>query len=365
MESLQLKVYGTGSSSHQLVKTKLVENLERANITYDLSEVENVNAIISEGIMSIPAIKVNGTDLYEIKPNENYNQSLRNSIQAIMKKCDYGELTKIIIPIDFSDSATNAYYYANNLAKHMAAMLQITHIYYPMSTEMNEYVALDSGGEEFHKNQLNDFVKSVNQDWIGSFMTEPMIEGIYKIGFPKVELLELSHQKNAIIMMGTTGKGDVFKKLFGSLSLDIMEHSHCPVWLIPPGVSFQKITEITYLSEDLKNDNLHLLFIGNLCLLLGARLKVLHFQTSNDTPYNVPDAIGIIENYFPDLQYHIEVDEVDTVSSAMDTLLSSASLEVLVMSTKHRNVFQNLFHNSLTEHASMNIKVPLIILGHE
>jgi len=360
---IDIKIYGTGTPSYQLAKAKVTKRLSDAGLEYHLEEVMKITDIIHDGIESVPALKVNDKLLFEIKPNGSYNRSLREAIQNILKMDNYGKMTKILVPTDFSDASFNAYNFANHLAKDLDGVLLLTHIYYPTSTDVNQFVVINEEAEKIHQDKLDKFVESVNQDWIGNFVTEPLIEGIFKVGFPRMELSEMSKAPNTIMVMGTTGVGDTFKKVFGSLSLDMIDHCHCPLFLVPPGAAYAKLKEIVYLSEDLKNDSLHLLYTGRLCVKTGSDFRLVHFRSKSKEEYDVSDTIKIIESYFPEIKYHIEIIDTDDLFSSIKDILNKDNNDLIVLSTKHRNMFKNLFHKSVTEFAAIHSTSPLLILS--
>jgi len=360
---VNIKIYGTGTPSYQLAKSKLLESLAHAGIEFSLQEVHEISQFIHDRVVSVPAIKVNDKYLFELKTNGSYNQSLRETIQTILKMEQYGNLTKIVVPTDFSDASYNAYNYANYLAKQCESVMMLTHVYFPTSTDVNNFAMVNPEVEAIHRQKLESFVKSVNQDWIGTFVTEPIMEGVFKVGFPKSELVEMSKDKNTIMVMGTTGAGDVFKKIFGSLSLDLVENAHCPLFLVPPDAVYAKNNEVVYLSEDLKKDALHLLYVGKLCLKLNCMLKLVHFRKENDEAYNISDAIGLLDNYYPDLKYHIEINDTSNLFDSLTQLFLNPNYQLLAMSTQHRNLFQSMFHRSATEFAAQHVKTPLLVLS--
>jgi len=360
---IDIKIYGTGTPSYQLAKTKVLERLSDAGLEYHLEEITKITDIMLDNIESVPALKVNDKLLFEIKPNGNYNRSLREAIQNILKIDNYGKMTKILVPTDFSEASYNAYNFANHLAKDIEGVLLLTHIYYPTSTDVNQFVVINEEAEKIHREKLEKFVQSVNQDWIGNFVTEPLIEGVFKVGFPRMELTEMSKEPNTIMVMGTTGSGDTFKKVFGSLSMDMIDNSYCPLFLVPPGAAYSKIEEIVYLSEDLKNDSLHLLYAGRLCVKTGADFRLVHFRNKTNDDYDVADTIKIMESYFPEVKYHIEIIDTQDLFSGIENLVTENNNNLVVLSTKHRNIFKNLFHKSVTEFAALHATSPLLILS--
>lgn len=360
---IDIKIYGTGSSAQQLAKTKLTTCLSMAGMEYHLKEVTNIQEIMDNQIQYIPSIKANELSPFELKQNGQYSQSLREAIQKILQIENYGKMTKIIVPTDFSDASNNAYNFAHHLSKDIQGVLQIAHIYYPTSTDVNQFVVINEEAEKIHRKKLDDFVAGVNRDWIGTFIKEPFVEGVFKVGFPRAELSEMSKQPGTIMVMGTTGAGDTFKKVFGSLSLDMTDHCYCPLFLIPPEAGYAKITEIVYLSEDLKNDVMHLLYIGRLCLKINADLRIVHYRTKDDDNFDVTDSIKIIESYFPELKYHIDISDTKDIFESIKSLIKEDTNHLVAVSTKHRNIFQNLFHKSVTEFAALNSDCPLLILS--
>jgi len=360
---IDIKIYGTGTPSYQLAKTKVLERLSGAGLEYHLEEITKITDIMHDNIESVPALKVNDKLLFEIKPNGSYNRSLREAIQNILKIDNYGKMTKILVPTDFSEASYNAYNFANHLAKDIEGVLLLTHIYYPTSTDVNQFVVINEEAEKIHREKLEKFVQSVNQDWIGNFVTEPLIEGVFKVGFPRMELTEMSKEPNTIMVMGTTGSGDTFKKVFGSLSMDMIDNSYCPLFLVPPGAAYSKIEEIVYLSEDLKNDSLHLLYAGRLCVKTGSDFRLVHFRNKSNDDFDVADTIKIMESYFPEVKYHIEIIDTQDLFSGIENLVKENNNNLVVLSTKHRNIFKNLFHKSVTEFAALHATSPLLILS--
>jgi len=358
---MNIKIYGTGTSGHQLVLQKVNEALEKAGLEYNLSDIRDVSKFIIDGVHSVPAIKVNDSEIFEIKPNGSFNSSLRSAIQYILKVKNYGELTKIIVPTDFSQVSFNAYNYANNLAKHINGMLLITHVYFPTSVQMNELSYMDVDFEKKSLGQLEEFVDSVNQDWIGEFLKEPFVESKFIVGFPQKELVELSSQANSMMVMGSTGASDNFKKIFGSLSLDMLKNSKCPVIVVPRDYKIEVPKKILFCSESLNNDANAIISAGKLCNQLGAKLEVVHVLSNNHDNYSVEKLDDLLRQYFENLDFNIIMLENSDVIGGIEKLISEKSYDLLMFNTKHRNYFTDFLHKSVTEHVALYHNYPLMV----
>lgn len=359
---LKIKIYGTESPSYQLVKTKLKTFLDNANISYELQEVIRIPEIMEDNIASVPAVKVNDDLLFEIKPNGKFNVSLRETIQGILQLQNYGIMTKIIVPTDFSEASLNAYNFAHRLAKKLSGVIKLTHIYYPTATDVNQFVVVNDEVEKIHKEKLEEYVRSFNQDWIGNFVEEPMVEGVFKVGFPVMELKEMSKEKDTILVMGTTGEGGAFKKIFGSISLDMIEKAHCPLFLIPPDAGTSGINKITFLSEDVDQDAVHLGMALKLCDSGQSQFGIVHFKQNDSDHVDEASIRSIADKHMNGVQYQVEIISNKDVFDGIREVITRDVNELVVLSTKHRNLFQNLFHKSVTEFAALHSISPLLIL---
>lgn len=361
---MKIKIYGTGTSGHQMVKDKLHESLSRAGLSFHIENIENVESFISDMVHSIPAIKVDDKDLYEISLNGRFNSSLRESIQKILQKVNYGTMTKIIVPTDFSEISFNAYNFARGLAKILDGVLYITHVYFPNSTNMNEITFVDQDAENIFKKKLDDFVKSINQDWIGEFVKEPFVESKFITGFPHKELLALSEEPGSIIVMGSTGSGDSFKKTFGSLSLDVMKSAKCPVFVIPQNVQFNEIKNVLFSSENLSEDANAILEAGRFCQKIDAKLHVAHVVTKVGDDYHIAELERLLNSYMKPHEYEINMVENSSPVKGIESVVKNKQVDLLVFNTKHRNFFTNLIHNSVTEHVALYMDKPILVYHH-
>ena len=276
---LDLKIYGTDTPTYHLLRNKLIEYLKLASIKYSIEEVSDINTFIKDAVLSVPAIRVNHDALFELKPNGSFNSSLRHTIQSILKMYDYGSLTKMYVPTDFSSTSLNAYNYANGLARILHGVIKIVHIYHPTAKDLHPFIKNDIESEEDYRAQLNNYISTLNQDWMGTFMNEPILEGQFIAGFPAQELTRLSQSENALFIMGTTGNSGALKKNFGSLSLDMVQNCSCPLFLIPPAVTFSIPDEVILLTEDTHDDMNSCIVAGRICNALKVPLKIKMYSS--------------------------------------------------------------------------------------
>ncbi|MFZ1706116.1 MAG: universal stress protein [Saprospiraceae bacterium] len=362
---MEIKIYGTGTSGHQMVYEKLNECLTKAGISFHMENIENVSSFIHNMLHSIPAIRVDDKDLYEISMNGRFNSSLRSAIQHILRKLKYGSMLKIIVPTDFSEVSFNAYNFANGIAKQLNGVLYITHIYFPNSTNVNEIAYVDHNAETIYKQKLDDFVASINQDWIGEFVKEPFVESKFITGFPHKELQALSTEPDTIIVMGSTGQGDQFKKIFGSLSLDIMKSSKSPVFVVPNGIQFNGLRHLLFCSENVSADAGAIVKAGEFAQKMDATLHVAHIVTKVSDDYKMEELEELLSKYNPNLQYQIHYVEDKSPIPGIEKIIHKIPIDLLVFNIKHRNFFSNLIHESVTEHVALYTEKPILVFHQD
>jgi nucleotide-binding universal stress UspA family protein len=59
------------------------------------------------------------------------------------------------------------------------------------------------------------------------------------LGGPPHEALEMLSDDAALVVVGSSGRGSIGRKVLGSVSCHVVQHARCPVVVIPPAVSKQ------------------------------------------------------------------------------------------------------------------------------
>ncbi len=138
-------------------------------------------------------------------------------------------ITKILVPIDFSDYSKNALKYAAEFAKHFKAKMFLIYvvepIIYPADFSMGQ-VAIPSTDMDITKRaeeELQNLVKT-------SIDPAIQVETIIKTGKPFVEINETAKENDVdIIIIATHGHTGVEHLLFGSTAEKVVRKAPCPV----------------------------------------------------------------------------------------------------------------------------------------
>ena len=92
-------------------------------------------------------------------------------------------------------------------------------------------------------------------------------------------------------------------------------------------------------------------------------MRIIHFKTKSSSNYAVKNTEDLIQKYFPDLSFHIDIIDTTDIFDSVKKIVQKDDRQIVTFSTKHRNIFQNIFHKSVTEFAALHSWSPLLILS--
>lgn len=143
----------------------------------------------------------------------------------------------VIVPTDFSATATNAAHYAAKmLTGQYDASLILYHVY-----EKPAHADTAAKSLEKLKAELSAS-NAVKIKWI-SVEGDDVIEEIERV---------VHHKQANLVIMGITGRSGLEQIFMGSNTLKIVHKNFCPVLIIPPDATFNGIKNVA-LTSDFKN----------------------------------------------------------------------------------------------------------------
>jgi nucleotide-binding universal stress UspA family protein len=193
-------------------------------------------------------------------------------------------LSKILLPVDFSERSVAAARYAKVLAARFGSELLLLHVLTPPQYELG---SLEISGSMLTELYLGRAGQASAE--LGAFLAAEL-EGI-KVrrmvveGEPAVQIVEFAHREHAdIILMPTHGYGPFRRFILGSNTAKVLHDADCPVWT---GVHLEQapVAAADSLSNVLCGVDLGSQSSKTLCWAamlareFGARLTVIHVTT--------------------------------------------------------------------------------------
>jgi nucleotide-binding universal stress UspA family protein len=135
--------------------------------------------------------------------------------------------TKILIPVDFSDTSMLAIKHGAYLAQQTKASVHLLHVINAHYVSQNMFlpsVTLDQGViEKKAANRLNELAEQIKLEHNIS------IQIVTKVGSPSTEVSKVARELGAsLIVMGTHGYSPLEELVIGSVALKVITKAHCP-----------------------------------------------------------------------------------------------------------------------------------------
>lgn len=356
---LRIQILGIGCRKSRALKANVMEALDHVPMAVQMEEVESLEAIVQSDIHSIPALLINGNIVSE---GEVPTVSELEGWLETYQQQDY-HLNNILVPVDFSLTAANAFRFAMAMMKGRAAQIDLLHVYHPHLDSATPYAMTISADLLSQKEwQLKHFTKE-NYPLNGNGNGGSKVNTKLSLGFASDEIIKDS--KNAdLIIMGTTGDSTWLEHIFGKVSSQVSRYAHCPVLLVPPGATFKGFNTLVYASDSEVVDNLTLFELVEWLEAQQAEIHVVHVEKSYSDPYLMKrmEPLSGFSGQPASLNLTMaEVASTDTLK-ALNTYASTRNADLLVMNTTKRSLLENFFHKSLTKQMILNAQMPILVL---
>ena len=367
LDMVTVQLIGISNTLYNVWKQNLLMAIEDMEEMIVLEEVNDLQRIIDFGIRSIPAFALEKEVLLDQVKEVPNKEEFKLMIETRLLKIK-NTMKKIIVPIDFSENANNAFCYASQLATEFDSKLSLVHVCHPGTDTINN-LAIPTMDElvAYNKERLEKFVETGHSSDGGTSLIAQKIEQEPIVGFVNEELIKLSKQEDTdAIVMGTRGEGGVFERVFGSVSSHVSQKANCPVWLIPPEAKFQGLKKIAYASNFESSDSQVFSKILDLSFLFESELYFVHVSENKE---EVPLDSLALETQFkekvPFFDVNVDVLEGDAPWKALNAYITEKDIDLLVLVTRKRTFWENIIHKSQTKEMVLHAKVPLLVMHVE
>lgn len=136
------------------------------------------------------------------------------------------EISSIVVPTDFSPTATKAVEYGAGLAYRLGASLTLLHAVEPLGVALPQ--ALAEAQQIGATESLEGVVKELAARGVKA-------DFAVRMGPAARETIELARERKAdLIVIGTHGRSGLSRLLLGSVAENVLRHADCPVLTVRP-----------------------------------------------------------------------------------------------------------------------------------
>jgi nucleotide-binding universal stress UspA family protein len=273
------------------------------------------------------------------------------------------KIKRILCPIDFSDAANNAIEYAARLTKQLDASLMLWNMQeMPIIDEMAFREAVSNGVEE-KRRQLVEIL----EDWCQEIKETYHIPCGYYVNSSTASLEQtLAYYTNEenfdLIVVGTNGADDIYQFFFGSNSYRIAKEVNMSILVVPEKSSLDHLSSVVFATNYSKEDAL---LACDFMKLFQTDLKFLHLSK-----YDTGISEDVFHAFKEECQERLAQDHAIRFErlvcqdklEGLNEVLQRERIDLMILSTVHRNWLENLFHKSFTKEVLAGLQIPTLIL---
>ena len=272
----------------------------------------------------------------------------------------------IIVPTDFSPSATNAMHYAIQMAKQISAHLLLVHVYQVPVSYTDAPIVLVSVEELRKSAQARMHNLKVEVEHLVHKEQKVFTETI--LGSVVDELENLCKKiKPFVVVMGTKGATGLERVLFGSNTLQAIRHLSWPIICVPSGKKYgtgiKKIGFACDYEKVVRSTPAPL--IKSLVKTFGAELHVLNINPDGKKrSEEMPEQSILLQTLLGDLKPEFHFIQYNDVEDGINDFAIRNELDLVITIPKKHSLVERIFRETSSKQLIQHSNVPIACI-HE
>jgi len=166
-----------------------------------------------------------------------------------------------------------------------------------------------------------------------------------------------------LVVIGSSTDSSADHLLFGSDTMDVIDHASCPVLIIPPKAEMTELKKVTLAVAFELTDINAISFLTDLGKQLNFQLEIVHVSLleKSDNPAKENATLNHIDAIKQDNITYLEIRGKD-VAKRLTRLCKDNGSAILALVHHQNSFFSGLFYNSTTAHALENQRIPLMVI---
>jgi len=271
----------------------------------------------------------------------------------------------ILVPIDFSATATNASNYALALAREYGIKRIVLYNAYQAPVSVDPMVPtvqlldidLMKKSSQEGLNQAKAALELLNS---GSIQIDTFTE--YNILTGGIN--ELCAAVSAdLVVIGITGGGAVTETLIGSNAVSVSQHSKLTVIIVPPNSVFEKINKLVLACDfEQVEETTPMKPLTQLLEITRAELHVLHVNTPSKHVIDHSFENMILDRLLKDFSPTYHFIENESFTAGINLFSEKNKIDLIITIPKKHGFFDSLFKKSHTKKLAFHSHLPIMVM---
>lgn len=276
-------------------------------------------------------------------------------------------MLSILFPTDFSDNSINAIKYALEFFKYENVTFYFMNAYQKEFYDHDDLVSRElyqdvlKKVKEQSENNLNDLLQKVREISPNPRYTYHSISSYNSLVEEAKKIVE---EKNIdLIVMGTKGKSDDRKLIFGSQTFQVLKYVQCPVLAIPAHYTNTQPKRILFPTDYLipyKRRELKLLC--DLSASYRSTIDVVYVSKVSKLSLRQEDNRAFIEDTVCDTTINFYTEQGTNVAKTIQDYIKKNNIDMLVMVNTQYSFLENMLFPSTIDKVSLDLQIPLLAM---
>jgi len=269
----------------------------------------------------------------------------------------------ILVPVDFSKTATNAAKYACAFADRYEYAIILFNAYEIPGSELNiPFADIHYGQREARKDadlRMNKLVRSVTR-----IFPSIKIKGEIRPGSPAENIEEYAiKNKIKLVMMGSTGADFITRTFIGSTVTHIISKVPCMVMVIPPHAKFNGIRKTGITTKLDPNDTIPMRQSISFTMTLNSKIILVHIAGPDmeEAFLNLQKLAERIRKRLNGKKVQLSILSATNIEAGINEFVKKEKPDLITM-TGHMHSFPvNLWYNPVTK-MTTHTHIPLLVI---
>ncbi len=373
---VHIKLLGYHDATSQLLRESVEAALVAFPMAHKIIEVSEPNAIAAAGVTATPALLLDGQVMVQgrVPSPPEMVEIFRN---RYLTRSKLHRLHKIAVAVDISAGSDSALRFAWHIAQQVGADLEVV---YAMDSIFEGHTPSASGFLSSYQHtmqlELDAFVRETMAKLGVQYeppkpgapgqpqpQASPSLRSKVVYGFPDTALEECSNHVD-LLVLGTTGRGIVGQKLFGSVSTEVSQRAHCPVLLVPPDAEFGGLKNMLYASNFDSLSTLRIQQAVSFARHFEAQVHFVHVGPGGEKGAELERKLfeSSYRESHPDQPFVFSKMVSHDVTGAIYEYAFYHHIELLVFVTHQRSFWEGILHHSVTHEATVSTDLPMLVI---
>ena len=267
---------------------------------------------------------------------------------------------RILIPTDFSNASETATKFCISFSKTIKADIILLHVLPEIGPTLGTHSTAELLKEMLAETQ-DTMLKTINR-----FITENVSlfsQIVHGSSVHKVLPAIVESEGIDMIVIGNVGASRLKQVLFGSNTIDVINHANVPVIAVPEHLTTERLTHLLYASDFL-NLRSEIKRLVPLARALNVSIKILNLPPAYYMEYiNTERLIEDLKRECDFDRFEICLVQGSDITSAIEAYAASSEGELVTMFTHHMTFLEQIFRKSLTRELVWHNKIPLLVIA--